>query len=444
MLHLAVVLLVVVGIGLGYELTDGTAQPTKALATRSPSPRTVAPKDGSATTAFVADASGLVPVSLTTGRVGPSIAIPGYDGTANLVAAPDGQTAYVVSLPTPAHPGINESGPALVPVNLLTRRLGPPIDFRATATQVDAAASLPMFDLAGLTITPNGRTVLVADEADHSVIPINVVTRQVGRPIQLPVERTINSLVRGPLSEPSFTPVEPAQFGDIAMNPDGRTAYVSDGYSVIPVSLARHRALAPITGFDAPSEIAVSPRGRFAYVTNPYCWEEISTGDCIATPRQPVREPNGKIQLYAGGEFVNVVDLSSNKIVDSIDVGKLSQPTGIAVSPDGADLYVTFGQFGRRGNQVEVISSRTDRVEALFNDGIPLSRNQGDYDVAVTPNGKEAFLSSFAVVTAGPYGPVTLRGVVTVNLESRTANPAISFGTPVSYATSTGPVIFGG
>ena len=74
---------------------------------------------------------------------------------------------------------------------------------------------------------------------------------------------------------------------------------------------------------------------------------------------------------------MNVVDLRSNKIVDSIDVGRFSQPTGIAVSPDGADLYVTFGQFGRRGNQVEVISSRTDRVEALFNDGIPLSRNQG-------------------------------------------------------------------
>ena len=309
MLLSGVVLLALVGVALGYDLTDGKPQPTRPLDVRTLPPRTLAPTDLSATTAYVADASGLVPVSLATGQVGPSIAIPGYDGTANLVAAPNGQTAYVVSLPTPAHPATDESGPALVPVNLLTRRLGQPIDFRATAIQVDSALSQPMFELAGLAITPNGRTVLVADEADHSIIPINVVTRQVGQPIVLPVERTISSLIRAPLSGPSYTPAQPAQFGDIAVNPDGKTAYVSDGYSVIPVSLTRHRALAPITGFDAPSMIAVSPGGRFAYVTNPDCWEEISTGDCIATPRTPVVEPNGKIQLYAGGQFVSVVDL---------------------------------------------------------------------------------------------------------------------------------------
>jgi DNA-binding beta-propeller fold protein YncE len=440
----AVVLLVLVGVGLGYGLTNGKIQPTRPLAARTLPPRTVAPQDLSATTAYVADASGLVPVSLATGRVGPSIAIPGYDGTANLVGAPNGKTAYVVALPTPTHPGIDESGPSLVPVNLQSRQLGQPIDFRATAVQVEAAASQSMFDLAGLAITPNGRTVLVADEADHSVIPVNVVTRRVGRPIVLPVERTISSLIRAPLSEPSYTPVQPAQFGDIAVNPDGTTAYVSDGYSVIPISLTRHRALAPITGFDAPSMIAVSPSGRFAYVTNPYCWEEISTGDCIATPRTPVVEPNGKIQLYAGGQFVNVVDLRSNRIVGRIDFGKSSQPTGVAVSPDGAELSVTFGQFGQRGNQIAVVSTRTDRVEARIDDRVPLSRNQGADDIAVSPDGKEAFLSSFAVVTPGPYGPVTLRGVVVVNLESDMADPAISFGAPVANGTSTGPVVFGG
>jgi len=111
------------------------------------------------------------------------------------VAAPNGQNAYVVSLPTPAHAGIDESGPSLVPVNLRTKQLGPPIDFRATAIHIDAAASQAMFDLAGLAITPNGRTVLVADEADHSVIPFNVVTRQVGRAIVLPFERTGQSAV---------------------------------------------------------------------------------------------------------------------------------------------------------------------------------------------------------------------------------------------------------
>jgi len=444
MLLLGVVFVVVVGVGLGNGLTDGKPQPARPPATGTLPPRAAAPKELSATTAYVADASGLVPVSLATGHVGPSIAIPGYDGTANVVGAPNGQTAYVVSLPTRAHPGIGQSGPALVPVNLLTRQLGRPIDFRATVTQVDDAPSQPMFDLAGLAITPNGRTVLVADEADHSIIPINVAARRVGRPIVLPVERTVSSLLRSRQLGPSYVPMQPAQFGDIAVNPDGKTAYVSDGYSVIPVSLTRDRALAPIVGFDAPSMIAVSPNGRFAYVSNPYCWEEISMGNCVATPKSPVAEPNGKIQLAAVGQFVNVVDLRSNKIVGRIDVGKYSEPTGIAVSPDGTKLYVTFGQFGERGNQIALINTRTDGIEARINDGIPFSRNLGADDLAVTPDGKEVFLSSFAVVTPGPDGQVTLRGVVVVNLESGRADPAISFGNPVAYGTSTGPVVFGG
>ena len=112
---------------------------------------------------------------------------------------------------------------------------------------------------------------------------------------------------------------------------------------------------------------------------------------------------------------MNVVDLRSNKIVGRIDVGKYSEPTGIAVSPDGTKLYVTFGQFGERGNQIVLINTRTDGVEARINDGIPFSRNLGADDLAVTPDGKEAFLSSFAVVTPGPDGQVTLRGVVVVD-----------------------------
>ena len=443
MLLFGLLLLLLVSAGLGYGLTNTSRPPSRPTGQPLKTPQVLPAKDLSATSAYVADASGLVPVSLSTGRVGQPISVPGYNGTANLVAAPNGQTVYVVALRVPAHAGIDEPGPSLVPINPQTRQLGRPIDFRATAVQVDAAASQPMFDLAGLAITPNGRTVLVADEADQSVIPINVVTGQVGRPIVLPVERTIGSLIRDSLSQQSFMPVNPAQFGDIAVNPNGRTAYVSDGYSVIPVSLTQHRALAPIAGFDAPSMIAVSPSGRFAYVTNPYCWEQISTGDCIPTPKSPVVEPNGKIQLYAGGQFVDVVSLRTNKIVGRIDIGRSSQPTGIAVSPTGAKLYVTFGQFGQRGTQVAVIDTRTNRVEAHLSDGAPLGRNEGVDDIAVTPNGKEAFLSSFAVVTPGPYGPVTLRGVVMVNLTSGAAGSPVSFGTPVSYGTSTGPVVFG-
>ena len=177
------------------------------------------------------------------------------------------------------------------------------------------------------------------------------------------------------------------------MNPNGKTAYVPDGYSVIPVSLTQHRALAPIAGFDAPVHDCSEPEWTVRLRDELVLLGQISTGDCIPTPKSPVVEPNGKIQLYVGGQFVDVVNLRTNKIVGRIDVGRSSQPTGIAVSLTGAKLYVTFGQFGQRGTQVAVIDTRTDRVEAHLSDGAPLGRNEGADQIAVTPSGSEAFLS---------------------------------------------------
>jgi DNA-binding beta-propeller fold protein YncE len=112
---------------------------------------------------------------------------------------------------------------------------------------------------------------------------------------------------------------------------------------------------------------------------------------------------------------VNVIDLSATKIVGRIDVGKHLQPTGIAASPDRSELYLTFGQVGLRGNQIAVINTRTDTVQGHLRDGISLSRHQGADDIALTPNGSEPFLSGFQVVTPGPCGRVTPRGVVVVN-----------------------------
>ncbi len=330
----------------------------------------------------------------------------------------------------------------MVPVNLVTRQLGTPIPFRAAAIRV-VAFGTPTFALSGVAITPDGRTVLVADEADRSILPIDVRTRRVGRPITLP-------------PEPAFSPfysfdagsvvarLRPAAFGDIVVNPDDTTAYVADGYVVVPISLTEHRALRAITGFDAPSMIAVSPDGRFAYVTNPYCWESLKTNGCVATPKHPVFEPNGRIQFGAVGQFVDVVNLRRDTIVGRIDVGKFSQPTGVAVSPDGRSVYVTFGQWGVRGRQIAVIDSTTDAVAAWIGDGITLGRNEGTDDIALTPDGREAFLSAFEVVTPGPFGAKTYRGVVVVDLTTDTAQPGISFGQPVQPGMSTGPVIFGG
>jgi DNA-binding beta-propeller fold protein YncE len=430
----------------GLAVTNPAQHPSRTAIAGSTPPRVAPKSDLSATTAYVADVQGLVPVNLATGAVGAAIRIPGFtgvDGTTNVVGSPSGHWAYVVSEPATAPLGRDEPGPSLVPVNLLTRQLGAPIPFRASAIRL-VAFGAPTFDLTGVAITPDGRTVLVADAADRSIIPIDLRTRRAGRPITIPAEPTFSGLSGSFDAGSVVARLQPAAFGAIVVNPDDTTAYVADGYVVVPVSLTEHRAVRAITGFDEPSMIAVSPNGRLAYVTNPDCWESLKTDECVATPKHPVHEPNGRIQFGAVGQFVDVVNLRSDKIVHRTDVGKFSQPTGVAVSPDGKTVYVTFGQYGDRGNQIAVIDAATGAVEAWIGDGIALSRNEGTGDIALTPDGTEAFLSAFEVVTPGPFGAKTYRGVVVVDLTTETAEPGISFGQPVKPGMSTGPVIFGG
>jgi DNA-binding beta-propeller fold protein YncE len=437
-LVLAVIVVAAVGGGIS-PLRSGTRNPHPVSPSNTAPVTPVVP----ATTAFVVDASGLVPIDLATNQVGTAIAIANfpnssanYFGAPPPVVSPDGTTAYVVSLPTPAVPGVNETGPALVPVNLVTHTVERPIAFRATAIRGGAIAS--MFAIASLAMAPDGTTVFVADAADNALIPINVQTDQVGHPISLPSEPAVNSFIVG-----AGQADEPSPITSVAVTPDGKTAYVTDGYAVVPVDLVHHQAERPITGFDDASSIAIAPDGRMAYVTNPYCWESIKTALCVKRPSRPVVEPNGKIQFYAGGNHVTVIDLRSNTIEREIDVGKGAQPTGVAVAPDGSQIYVTYGQYGELGGDVTVINARTDKTVVQINEGFAPRSNQGADDIAITPGGAEAFVSAFQVVTPGPYGPTVFRGVVPINLASDTAEPAIDFGAPANYGVSTGAVVFG-
>jgi hypothetical protein len=161
--------LIVAAIGsvIGVVLSAGSRTPS-AVTVRIAPPLPVTLANREATTAFVSDAAGLVPINLMTGKLQPVIRIAGLDATANVVSSPDGRTAYFVSLPTPPEPGVDETGPLLVPVNLVTHRLGAPIPFRASAYSAGTGHYRSVsFDITALAITPTGQTVLVADAADH-------------------------------------------------------------------------------------------------------------------------------------------------------------------------------------------------------------------------------------------------------------------------------------
>ncbi len=447
-LRLLTATIVMVSILVGSVVLVSTASNRRTA--RAPAPQSTSTRHGALvptdsdhpTTAYVADAGRIVPVSLASNRVEPPIPVPELNlgqSSTDVVVSPSGTTAYTVSLPQPLHSGSDQSGPTVVLINLVQRRVESEIPFSASAIQPGVSGSRPSFFVDALALTPNGRTLLIADAADNEILSVDLSTRRLGTPVVLPKELPQNWLIKS-IAQPTYSPRPPAPITDLAISPDGKMAYVVDGYAVIPVDLADHRAEQPIKGFDGPDRIAISPDGQTAYVTNPYCWEVIHTGQCQLPPRRPLVEPNGRIQLFAGGDEISVVNLSGGRIARTLTLGKASEPTGIAVSPDGSLLYVTHGAYSPQGRFLSVLTPTGIEVVRI-DDGLGV--NTGANAVAIAPAGSEAYLSSFQIVTPGPFAPTVLRGVIAVNLKNRTAGSPVDFGSPVAYGTSTGGVAFG-
>jgi hypothetical protein len=187
----------------------------------------------------------LVAVDLSTGTVKWSTPISTSNPETALALTPDGRTLYVVA-------DVGPTGFELVPASAASGRLGHPIAVKGAA---------PLWS--GLSITPDGRTALVANSGSSpldlpgpessTVTPVNLVTGKAGKPIQV-----------GGLP------------GGLAIDPNGRTAYVavdSRTSGLTPVSLASLRASReadfPAEGsFVVPGVVAISPAGNLALIGN--------------------------------------------------------------------------------------------------------------------------------------------------------------------------------
>jgi hyaluronoglucosaminidase len=92
-----------------------------------------------------------------------------------------------------------------------------------------------------LAVTPNSRTLYVANYFANTVTPVNVATGNVGTPI--PAGHNPQAL---------------------AVTPEGRILYVADflGNTVTPVDVATGKPGTPITVGNGPEGLAITPDGR--------------------------------------------------------------------------------------------------------------------------------------------------------------------------------------
>jgi YVTN family beta-propeller protein len=134
-----------------------------------------------------------------------------------------------------------------------------------------------------IAITPNVKTAYVTIFSSHTVTPINLSANKAGRPIKISGKSPGNDFTGLPFA--------------IAITPDGKTAYVTNGASgtVTPIDVATDEPGKPIkiSGKPGADAIAISADGTTAYVANQPSSTVTPIDLATNTPEKPIKIGHG-------------------------------------------------------------------------------------------------------------------------------------------------------
>jgi YVTN family beta-propeller protein len=168
--------------------------------------------------------------------------------------------------------------------------------------------------------------------------------------------------------------------GALAISPDGQRLYVADGahFAVAVVDTATNQLITAIPLVDGPLPpvSAVSPNASGLLIA----------GLAVS--------PDGAQLYVTSGHTLSVISTPTNSVVAAVKVGKL--PTTIAVSPDGQRVYVR----DNFGSTLSVIDPHADQVIATIRveaQGTSLFINpDGVYPtgLVISPDGKKLYVAN--------------------------------------------------
>jgi YVTN family beta-propeller protein len=223
----------------------------------------------------------------------------------------------------------------------------------------------------GLSVSPDGNRVYVANTFSNDVSVIDVATQTVTATIGVG----------------SFP------FG-VGVSPDGSRVYVSNYRSatVSVIDAATNTVSTTIGVGDSPRGLIVSPDGSRVYVAN-YESSTVSVIDAatntvtatIGVERFPygvnVSPDGSRVYVTNSGSYnVSVIDAATHTVTTTISVG--AQPKGISVSPDGTRIYVV----NNNSYTVSVINAATQTVTATIDVG------DGPEGISLSPDGSRVYV----------------------------------------------------
>ncbi len=313
----------------------------------------------------------------------------------------------------------------------------------------------------------HGEALAVNGLFGNDVVPIDLTTGTVGKPIPVPI-----------------TPVQ------VLVTPDGRTAYAFglESSSIVPIDLATRTAMPPISLSASPNDVALSPDGTRLYATvgnNSFVILDARSGQVLSTIDVPagvgsiVVSHNGTTayvdasgssfeqspDFYSGGDTITSINLAARKVGATFT---LPAPANIfAISNDDTVLYASASPTSGNGPpsflyEINVSTGALGTPE-------PMTDSLNNFDLA--PSGTTAYidgsgdndvvpmnLSTFAIGHPiavgqnpsqaafsgnGTYMVIgTLKGVVVVDLATGHVDPPIPL--PPSGTTITAKAASGG
>ncbi len=221
-------------------------------------------------------------------------------------------------------------------------------------------------------------------------------------------------------------------------------AYVTNdiGNSVSVIDTATNTVVATIPAGFRPRDIAITPDGSQAYVanlSNPGTVSIINTttNSVVATISTGLGiEPNGVAIANPTGAFayvtnfrsntVSVIDTAIRTVVATIAVG--TEPTGVAVTPDGAFTYVTNLSTSSSVGSVSVIDNVARSVIATVAVG------SWPRDLAISPNGAFVYVVNQVVNTVSVIATATNTVIATVSLSPASAPVGVAFTADGAFA----------